>query len=528
MKRLTSLVSAVAAGALVAVTLVAAPAHAAVQTAATLFSQLSIAPDVTTGYFREAFFDWADADGDGCDTRAEVLEGESLAAVTMDAGCVVQAGQWYSPYDGVTSEAASDVDVDHLVPLAEAWRSGATRWTSVQRKAFANDLGFAGSLNAMTDDLSPAKSDRDPAGWLPPVEETQCAYVADWVAVKWRWSLTMDTSEAAVLASLVAGECGATEVDVTQELAPLPPIGNSLTVDVSLRTGQQLVSADGRHRFAVQADGNALLREVAGSGLWSTRTAGRDGIRLLLRGDGNLYLYDSAGAVIWTSGTAGSGATRLTLFNDGALKLRTRTGAVVWSTGALADRITRDQYLLAGKVLVSGNGKYKLTMGITGNTTVRAVRSSRLIWSAGTTGLGGTRLKMAPGRLSMMTTSGDTVWSRTRGGADRLVLRNDGSLVLVDAAGGLLWGTPKDPMLKPPPPPLPAPAPAPAPAPVPAPQPAPAPTPPRPASPDLDCPHFASQAEAQRTFEYWRARGLGDVHRLDADNDGLACESHFR
>ena len=50
------------------------------------------------------------------------------------------SGRWYSPYDGATWTAASDVGIDHVVPLAEAWRSGASSWTTSRCQSFANDL----------------------------------------------------------------------------------------------------------------------------------------------------------------------------------------------------------------------------------------------------------------------------------------------------------------------------------------------------------------------------------------------------
>jgi hypothetical protein len=75
-----------------------------------------------------------------CNTREQVLKRDGTGVVT-DSSCAATSGTWYSPYDGATWHAASDVDIDHMVPLAEAWRSGAWAWTTAQRQAYANDLG---------------------------------------------------------------------------------------------------------------------------------------------------------------------------------------------------------------------------------------------------------------------------------------------------------------------------------------------------------------------------------------------------
>jgi hypothetical protein len=104
-------------------------------------------------------------------------------------------GSWKSKYDGATTTDSSSFDVDHMIPLAEAWRSGAAGWTSKTRENFANDLDFAGSLIAVTASSNRSKSDRDPAKWLPTSNAYRCTYVATWTAVKWRWKLSIDQAE---------------------------------------------------------------------------------------------------------------------------------------------------------------------------------------------------------------------------------------------------------------------------------------------------------------------------------------------
>ena len=89
------------------------------------------------------------------------------------------------------------------MPLAEAWDSGARTWTTTQRRSFANDLGDYRTLVAVTDDVNQAKGDKDPATWLPAY--SRCRYVGEWLAVKLRWRLTVDSAERSVLVSLASG-----------------------------------------------------------------------------------------------------------------------------------------------------------------------------------------------------------------------------------------------------------------------------------------------------------------------------------
>jgi hypothetical protein len=159
------------------------------------------AAETPAGYDRDRFQHWVDADGDCQDTRDEVLAAESRVPVS---GCDIASGEWLSPYDRRTWTRSSDVDIDHLVPLKEAWDSGARRWSDARRQAYANDLGDWRTLVAVTDNVNQSKGDRDVAEWLP--RYGVCRYVRQWVAVKLRWRLTTDPAEAARLGSL-AGDC---------------------------------------------------------------------------------------------------------------------------------------------------------------------------------------------------------------------------------------------------------------------------------------------------------------------------------
>jgi len=155
-----------------------------------------VAEEHIGGYKRSLFKHWIDANKNGKDTRAEVLISESLVSVRFSATSkAVSTGKWFSLYDGETWTKASDVDVDHVVALAEAWRSGAWKWSSSRRQSYANDLGVAWTLRAVTDNVNQEKSDDDPTYWLPPLESATCVYLTEWVAVKIRWKLTVDAEE---------------------------------------------------------------------------------------------------------------------------------------------------------------------------------------------------------------------------------------------------------------------------------------------------------------------------------------------
>ncbi|MFI6728760.1 HNH endonuclease family protein [Streptomyces atratus] len=170
-----------------------------------------------TGYERDSFRLWVDADKDGCDTRKEVLISEAVKAPEQGARCALSGGEWLSYYDEVTVNAATKLDIDHVVPLAEAWDSGASKWDADRREQYANDLTADRSLVAVTAKTNRSKADRDPAEWLPPAASAQCTYGADWVGTKLRWKLTADDKERAALEKL-AKNCADTVVKY--EVAP--------------------------------------------------------------------------------------------------------------------------------------------------------------------------------------------------------------------------------------------------------------------------------------------------------------------
>ncbi|OXM73702.1 MULTISPECIES: HNH endonuclease family protein [Amycolatopsis] len=164
-------------------------------------AELPVKPRGTlNGYSREKYPHWDTVEGT-CNTREEVLK-RSGQNVVVGKDCSPTSGTWVSPYDGATWTKASDVDIDHLVPLAQSWVSGASAWTQAQREAFANDL-VRPQLWAVTDNVNQAKSDKAPDEWKPPLESFWCTYAIDWIEVKHHYQLSVTTAERAALTDML-------------------------------------------------------------------------------------------------------------------------------------------------------------------------------------------------------------------------------------------------------------------------------------------------------------------------------------
>ncbi|GGU46587.1 hypothetical protein GCM10007979_52110 [Nocardioides albus] len=168
-------------------------------------------PDGPAAYVRSSFGGaWADTDGNGCNQRDDVLLRDAVEVRTRPQGRCdhdVLAGTWVDPYTGrrltfadlKQPDQAQAIQIDHVVPLAEAWRSGASAWSEDRRRAFSNDLG---NLLAVDGPSNMSKSDDDPAGWRPR-KGFQCAYATRWIETKTRWSLAVDDSERRALGEML-------------------------------------------------------------------------------------------------------------------------------------------------------------------------------------------------------------------------------------------------------------------------------------------------------------------------------------
>ena len=164
--------------------------------------RLPVAAEDPAGYDRSMFGSGWATQNDGCDTRDHVLRVEALRGTPRD--CEIRRGVWWSKYDAKRVRKSRKLDVDHMIPLAEAWASGARQWNANIREAFANDLDFANALVAVTASSNRSKGDRDPAEWLPRNPGNHCWYVQSWIEVKYKYNLSIDPAEKSALEGQLA------------------------------------------------------------------------------------------------------------------------------------------------------------------------------------------------------------------------------------------------------------------------------------------------------------------------------------
>ena len=163
-----------------------------------------------TGYTRDQFGQaWADVDRNGCDTRNDILKRDLTSITYKDRtrNCVVLSGTLLDRYSGESINfvrgniTSMEVQIDHVVALSNAWQTGAFKLTAEQRKALANDPM---NLFAVKGRLNSQKGDGDAATWLPPLKSFRCAYVAQQIAVKAKYSLWVVPPEKAAMLSILA------------------------------------------------------------------------------------------------------------------------------------------------------------------------------------------------------------------------------------------------------------------------------------------------------------------------------------
>jgi hypothetical protein len=221
------------------------------------------------GYVRDLFPTWLDIDGDGCDAREQALRATSNPAATVGGGCKITTGTWFSDYDGVTLTAPADVDIDHVVPLAEAWRSGAAAWTTDQRAVIANDQANLWPVSAAS---NRSKSDSPPNEWRPPRRDSWCTYARRWVTVKGTYRLTITTPERDALGQMLDTCSGpAPTVSPAPAAPPVPPVGPAPT------SPPATTAAGGEPRYA-----NCAAARAAGA---APLHRGEPGYREALDGD---------------------------------------------------------------------------------------------------------------------------------------------------------------------------------------------------------------------------------------------------
>jgi hypothetical protein len=168
---------------------------------------LTIAPQShESGYNRDADFGgWIDQNG--CqDTRAVLLIRASLAPVTFTSSshCTVNTGRWTDPWSGVVATVAHAFQIDHTVPLNNAWVSGAWSWSHAQRVAYANDLADTDHLVAINASENESKGADGPDQWRPPSRDSWCRYALVWDRIKAKWHLSVTRTEWAALVEMAA------------------------------------------------------------------------------------------------------------------------------------------------------------------------------------------------------------------------------------------------------------------------------------------------------------------------------------
>lgn len=172
-----------------------------------MLAQLTVASESDAGiaYDRELYMPdgWLETDRPGCNVRELVLIAEAIAIAEVDQDCRPLDGLWHSWYDDDPFDDPSRLDIDHMVPLAEAHDSGAAVWPAERKSAFANDLELEAALTAVSASSNRTKRADDPADWKPPLRSAWCQYAHDWIAVKVKWSLTADRQEVDALREML-------------------------------------------------------------------------------------------------------------------------------------------------------------------------------------------------------------------------------------------------------------------------------------------------------------------------------------
>lgn len=170
-------------------------------------------------YDRDHFAGWLDSDGDCVNTRHETLQVEAVGYSMNASGCAVASGEWFDPYTNRTYTDPRDLDVDHVVALADAWVSGAWAWADELLDRFSNDLG---NLNAIAAGENRSKSAQGPATYSPTAPGARCEYLVQYVTVKIRWELSITPEDFEAVADGLA-DCDVGIVPETPTAAPTAP-----------------------------------------------------------------------------------------------------------------------------------------------------------------------------------------------------------------------------------------------------------------------------------------------------------------
>jgi hypothetical protein len=427
----------------------AGPAHAAEERPLVLVERLVVAAESGADYDRDAFDYGIDADGDGCDTRREVLIAESTTPPKVSASCSV-SGTWFSYYDEVTHTDPAAVEIDHTVALAEAWDSGARTWDQGRLRAFANDTDLPAALNVLTTAVNRAKLDKDIAQWQPPAPGARCTYARDWLQTKYKWDLSVDPAEKTALVEVLRG-CGDSPLEVpakpgggTPPPAPVPAGADTLTGGASLAGGQWVLSGDRTHGLAFQADGNLVAYGPGYRPLWSSATYANPGATFAFQADGNAVVYSASGRVLWSSGTYGNPGARLRVQDDGNVVVTRADGSVAFYTGGDRTGLNPGEVLYPGQQVTSPTARYHLILQADGNL-VTYERSGRPVYFAGSYGATTLRVQSDGNLVAYRADGRPTFDTGTfRAGRVRLEVQDDGNVVLYDTRRRPVWYSGQD------------------------------------------------------------------------------------
>ena len=217
-------------------------------------------------YNRSDWKDWTDEDDDCQDTRQEVLLAESVTDVSYqdDMACKVVAGRWLTPYSATTVSDPGELDVDHMVPLANAHASGAWDWPPERKERFANYLDDPQHLIAVTASANRSKGAKGPDRWRPQDRTYWCRYAVDWITIKGTWGLTVTAAEHAALVEML-DTCANPTVLRTSRVSPTgvdPGSVGTPTVPPTPAPASVYSSCD-----AAQAAGESRIQGGRGAGM---------------------------------------------------------------------------------------------------------------------------------------------------------------------------------------------------------------------------------------------------------------------
>ncbi len=236
-------------------------------------------------------------------------------------------------------------------------------------------------------------------------------------------------------AYLVLGDDGELVVD-SPSGEPLWAADAILVPGSHLNAGHSITSPDEQYRLSMQADGNLVVYNSVGTGVWETGTI-PSGSYLAMQADGNLVVYNASGAPLWASNTAGNPGAYLVLGDDGELVVDSPSGEPLWAADAI---LVPGSHLNAGHSITSPDEQYRLSMQADGNLVVyNSVGTG--VWETGTIASGSYLAMQADGNLVVYNASGAPLWASNTAGnpGAYLVLGDDGELVVDSPSGEPLW-----------------------------------------------------------------------------------------